>query len=80
MPADHVLIAWAEQASHASGHSLGKWKQRGNTASAVCEKCGRTAIADFSREAADREEEVRGDAITDECDNSQTRSTIGVPG
>jgi hypothetical protein len=25
-------------------------------------------MADFSREAADREEEVRGDAITDECD------------
>jgi hypothetical protein len=30
----------------------------GTIASAICEKCGRTAIADFSREAADREESI----------------------
>jgi hypothetical protein len=70
MPQDHVLIDWAEKASHAQGHSLGRWEQAGDIATATCDRCSRMAIADFSREAADRDEEVRGDATSESCSAS----------
>jgi hypothetical protein len=47
MPADYVLIQWAEQRARARGHHLSPWEQREESAVAACEHCGRSAIVDF---------------------------------
>jgi hypothetical protein len=67
MPADYVLFDWAERSARAGGHLLGDWEQDGDTATATCLRCGRNAIVDFSREAAERDEEIRGDAVAEDC-------------
>jgi hypothetical protein len=46
---------------------LGDWERNGNTATATCARCGRKAVIDFSREAAERDEEVRGEAVAEDC-------------
>lgn len=56
------------RSAQAKGHLLGEWDQRGQTAAAVCVRCGRTVVADFSREAAEGDREVRGAAIVEDCD------------
>jgi hypothetical protein len=68
MPADYVILEWAQRAANVRMHQLGKWSQSGEIAVAVCELCGRTATADFSADASERDEEVRGTAITEDCD------------
>jgi hypothetical protein len=67
MPANYVILEWAEQSARALGHRLGKWDQRGQIATSVCVRCGLTAVADFSKDAAERDAEVSGDAVVERC-------------
>jgi hypothetical protein len=69
MPADYVLIQWAEQRARARGHHLSPWEQRQESAVAACEDCGRSAIVDFSRDAIAANEELAGQAIAEDCDD-----------
>jgi hypothetical protein len=68
MPADHVLIQWAEQRARARGHHLSRWEQRQESAVAACEHCGRSANVDFSQDAAATNDELSGQAIAEDCD------------
>jgi hypothetical protein len=68
MPANYVLIQWAEQGARARGHSLSRWEQREETAVADCERCGRSVIVDFSAHAASANDELSGQAIAEDCD------------
>jgi hypothetical protein len=70
MPADYVLIQWAEQRARALGHHLSPWEQREESAAAACEHCGRLAIIDFSRDAIAANEELAGQAIAEDCDGT----------
>jgi hypothetical protein len=69
MSADYVLIQWAEQSARARGHHLSRWEQRQDSAVAACDHCGRSAIVNFSHDAAAANNEISGQAIAEDCDD-----------
>jgi hypothetical protein len=68
MPVNYVLFQWTENSARARGHRLGQWEQRENLAVAACTLCKRPATIDFSWEGAVRDEEISGNAVTEDCD------------
>ena len=76
MPANHVILGWAGGAAEARGHKPGAWTQEGEKCVARCVWCGRVAVADFSRAAAERDEEVYGSAVGEDCDAAPARDRV----